>query len=73
MRRKLRFRQCDEASGDIMAGTLRSFGLVLICALALAACGKKGALETPKSADAPKVEKGQPEPHRPFILDSLLR
>lgn len=56
-----------------MAAILRSAILAAALALALTACGKKGALEPVRSADAPKVEKGKDEPHRPFILDSLLK
>lgn len=65
--------RCGRASGVYMSATVRSIGLVMLCAVALAACGKKSTLETPKSVDAPKVEKGQPKPHRPFVLDSLVR
>jgi predicted small lipoprotein YifL len=57
-----------------MAVVLRMIGLVVLLALTLVACGKKGALETPPPppGQAP-VQKGQGAPHKPFILDGLLR
>ena len=50
---------------------------LLIAALGLSACGRKGPLEAPPSqrtADGrpvPETESGKPD--RPFILDGLLR
>jgi predicted small lipoprotein YifL len=52
---------------------MRVLGVAMLCLFALTACGKKGPLEAPKVADAPKAKKGQPEPHRDFILDPLLK
>jgi predicted small lipoprotein YifL len=56
-----------------MAATLRILGVAMLCLFAVSACGKKGPLEAPKSADSPKVQKGQAEPHRSFVLDPLLK
>jgi predicted small lipoprotein YifL len=56
-----------------MLGVGRTILIAAALSLALVACGKKGALEAPVAADAPKAEKGEPAPHRPFVLDSLLR
>jgi predicted small lipoprotein YifL len=51
-----------------------------ILTLGLAACGKRGALEPPSAAGPIREEKSasvepkpDEKPHRPFILDGLLR
>ena len=50
---------------------------LLVTALGLSACGRKGPLERPpaaQTADAQAADKsGQGGPRRPFILDGLLR
>ena len=40
-----------------------------------AGCGVRGPLETPpkSTADAPPTKPGEPTPHRPSILDPLIR
>ena len=50
--------------------------MVSLATLALAACGKRGALEAPPTASATdkSVEpKPNEKPHKPFVLDPLLR
>jgi predicted small lipoprotein YifL len=52
--------------------------LLWLGALALAGCGVMGPLEAPpnaanESGNATPGTPGQPVPHKPFILDSLLR
>ena len=52
--------------------------VIATTALALAAsagCGVRGPLETPpkSTADAPPTKPGEPTPHRPSILDPLIR
>jgi predicted small lipoprotein YifL len=47
-------------------------------ALAFAGCGVRGSLEAPPAAqtetgNATPGTPGQPSPHKPFILDPLLR
>ncbi len=53
------------------------FVALLVSAIGLTACGRKGPLERPpaaKAADARAAEAGNPiGPGRPFILDRLLR
>ena len=61
----------------------RCLRLVPCVALTLAGCGVKGSLETPAeakadaTAEAPsgqgKPEGAAPKPHKPFVLDGLLR
>ncbi len=56
----------------------RSFKIVAIAAcatLALAGCGKRGALEPPTAVDktASVQPKPKEKPHRDFVLDGLLR
>ncbi|WP_421725625.1 LPS translocon maturation chaperone LptM [Bauldia sp.] len=50
--------------------------VVLVSAIGLSACGRKGALEPPPRAAVPSdVDPGAPnddEPDRPFILDKLI-
>jgi predicted small lipoprotein YifL len=60
-----------------------SRGLILVISLtlatlALSACGKRGTLEPPPSAapvekSASVEPKTNEKPHRPFVLDGLLR
>ena len=50
--------------------------MLSVAALGLAGCGKRGALEAPISAeptDKSVEPKSNEKPHRPFVLDSLLR
>lgn len=56
------------------------FGLALtiLSALILAGCGVRGSLEKPPSVqnesnDATPGKPGEPVPHRPSVLDPLLR
>jgi predicted small lipoprotein YifL len=55
----------------------RNLLLIAVAALTLAACGKRGALETPKpAADAPVYTNPDGTPSksgRPFVLDPLVR
>jgi predicted small lipoprotein YifL len=60
----------------------RSFiliALLLLATMSLSACGKRGTLEPPAAASAEKSASTAPEPkpgekpHRPFVLDPLLR
>ena len=50
---------------------------LLVAAMSLSACGRKGPLERPPaaaSADGQAAERSGPEgPNRPFVLDRLLR
>lgn len=61
-----------------------SIAAILAAALALGACGKRGALEAPSAAASPpataQADSGQgkkagdaPKPHQGFILDRLLQ
>ena len=51
--------------------------VLLVSAMGLSACGRKGPLERPpaaKASEAQVVDGGSPSrPNRPFILDRLLR
>lgn len=57
--------------------------VALLLAAALAGCGVRGNLESPDAAQAHdtagaqsgqgKPENAAPKPHKPFILDGLLR
>jgi predicted small lipoprotein YifL len=53
--------------------------LLLLATMSLSACGKRGTLEPPAVAPADKTAQTSPEPkpgekpHRPFVLDPLLR
>lgn len=68
--------------GDLM-GRIVLRSIVLAAALAVAGCGVRGSLESPKdpAADSTanadsgqgKPEGAAPKPHRDFILDGLLR
>jgi predicted small lipoprotein YifL len=61
------------------------FGSAVLLAGMLGGCGVKGPLETPAEARGPqqataqadsgqgKAEGAAPKPHKPFILDGLLR
>lgn len=58
---------------------LKGITLLVACALALSACGRRGALEAPATAtvvttdDAGNpIKKTAPKPDRPFILDGLI-
>ncbi len=53
-----------------------TIALMLGCALALSACGKRGVLEAPPTSEPTEksVEpKTNEKPHRGFVLDPLLR
>ncbi|HKZ96561.1 MAG TPA: lipoprotein [Hyphomicrobiaceae bacterium] len=66
-----------------MAMPLRTIAILVLASLALAACGVRGSLETPREAAADttatadsgqgKPEGAAPKPHKGFILDGLLR
>jgi predicted small lipoprotein YifL len=47
----------------------------VLALLAGAGCGVRGSLEAPPKAvsDAPPPKPGEPKPHRPSILDPLIR
>jgi predicted small lipoprotein YifL len=59
-----------------MSRGLRMVLVLSFASLAVAACGKRGALEAPPSA-APTEKSVEPKtnekPHRGFVLDPLLR
>lgn len=53
-------------------------GVVLLASLSLAGCGVRGSLEAPPNAptttgDATPGKPGEPVPHKPSILDPLIR
>jgi predicted small lipoprotein YifL len=53
-----------------------NIGLAALFAFALAACGRKGALEAPPppvSEDGSKPQKVGSAPNRSFVLDPLVR
>jgi predicted small lipoprotein YifL len=61
-----------------MLSRLPRWLVIASTALAVAAsagCGVRGPLETPpkSTADAPSAKPGEPTPHRPSILDPLIR
>ncbi|WP_428297762.1 LPS translocon maturation chaperone LptM [Hyphomicrobium sp.] len=66
-----------------MMSSLRAMFVVAGLAFLLAGCGVRGGLETPAEAKAQptadaqsgegKAEGAAPKPHKPFILDGLLR
>jgi predicted small lipoprotein YifL len=53
--------------------------MLLLATMALTACGKRGTLEAPPAEVAPSGKSASVEPkpnekpHRPFVLDPLLR
>ena len=67
------------------ANSSRTVLLALATAVAMAGCGVRGALEAPNAAGGPPSDSAQadsgqgkkegqaPKPHKPFILDGLLR
>ena len=59
-----------------MSRSLRLITILACATLAVSACGKRGALEAPPSEEG-KSSSVQPnpkeKPHRPFVLDNLLR
>ena len=70
--------------GQMQARQAIGFGLTLalLSALLLAGCGVRGSLEKPpgvqpgvqnESNDATPGKPGEPVPHRPSVLDPLLR
>ncbi|HEU0158142.1 MAG TPA: lipoprotein [Hyphomicrobiaceae bacterium] len=66
--------------GQMQARQAIGFGLTLalLSALLLAGCGVRGSLEKPpgvqnESNDATPGKPGEPVPHRPSILDPLIR
>ncbi|MEL6299833.1 MAG: hypothetical protein AAFQ45_14805 [Pseudomonadota bacterium] len=79
--RKVRFRM--SASRHNLGWTARA--ATVVCAAAVAGCGVRGGLETPRSANeqpqptaTAEAGQGKPEgatrkPHQGFILDGLLR
>jgi hypothetical protein len=53
-------------------------GLLLLVALAVAGCGVRGSLEAPQqeaveTGNAVPGTPGQPAPHKPSVLDPLIR
>jgi predicted small lipoprotein YifL len=51
--------------------------IMLLITMSLSACGKRGTLEPPPATEktaqtAPEPKPGE-KPHRPFVLDGLLR
>jgi len=61
-----------------MARSLISGATLLLAVLALAGCGVRGSLDLPQEAKAEQAEANKigPDgkaPHKPFILDRLLR
>lgn len=64
-----------------MSRSLTLAATLCFAAMALSACGKRGALEPPSAESAPKTSekaasvepKPDEKPHRPFVLDGLLR
>ena len=53
-----------------------SIGLFVLVTLSLVSCGVRGPLEAPpeaKSSDAAPRKPGEPAPHKPSILDPLIR
>ena len=64
-------------SGPVL-GRFLAWTLIAIGALSLGGCGVRGSLEAPPAATtetggATPGTPGQPAPHKPFILDPLLR
>jgi predicted small lipoprotein YifL len=66
-----------------MTSWVRAILTVSALALALSGCGLKGSLETPAQEKAEataeaqsgqgKAENAAPKPHKPFVLDGLIR
>ncbi len=66
-----------------MTSSVRAFLTVAGLAFLLAGCGVRGGLESPPEAKAQstadaqsgegKAEGAAPKPHKPFVLDGLLR
>jgi predicted small lipoprotein YifL len=64
----------------VMGRSLKIIAILAFASLAVTACGKRGALDTPgategeESGKQPKsAEAKKPAPHREFILDGMLR
>ena len=59
----------------MMSRSLKIVTILALATLAVAACGKRGALEPPPSEQKPASvqPKTDEAPHKPFILDGLLR
>jgi predicted small lipoprotein YifL len=65
-------------TGDLMSRSLKLITILAFATLAVSACGKRGALEAPPSEDGKTSSssvqpKANEKPHRPFVLDGLLR
>jgi len=66
-----------------MTSWVRALLTVSALAFALGGCGLKGSLESPPEAKAEataeaqsgqgKAENAAPKPHKPFVLDGLIR
>lgn len=60
-----------------MGRSLKLIAILAFASLAVAACGKRGALDAPGATEPVPVEKSsggkKVEPHRDFILDGMLR
>jgi predicted small lipoprotein YifL len=52
-----------------------AMALAVLGVFGIAGCGVRGPLETPPKqvGDAPRPKPGEPPPHRPSILDPLIR
>jgi predicted small lipoprotein YifL len=53
-----------------------AIGLLALVALGLGGCGVRGPLDTPpeaKTSDSAPRAPGQPPPHKPSVLDPLIR
>jgi predicted small lipoprotein YifL len=58
-----------------MSRSLKLTAILVFATFALAACGKRGALEPPVTADQGETPQTKPaeKPHKDFVLDGLLR
>ena len=59
-----------------MSRSLKLITILAFATLAVSACGKRGVLEAPPSEDGKTTSvqpKANEKPHRPFVLDGLLR
>lgn len=66
----------DGGTGDVMSRGLTTALMLSLATLALAACGKRGALDAPPASEVsekPAEAKPGEKPHRGFVLDPLLR
>jgi predicted small lipoprotein YifL len=59
---------------------LKTSAILILSCLALAGCGVRGSLDSPGTEPTADAKSGQgkpagaaPKPHKPFVLDGLLR